>query len=75
MRPKHLGQSKASAEHVVEDTRRATRRHFSAEDKVRIGLVTALRRSLVSLCHLGFECESADAPLVPRRKAKPENCI
>jgi predicted ArsR family transcriptional regulator len=25
------------------------------------GHVTVLRRSLVSLCHLGFECERADA--------------
>ena len=25
------------------------------------GLVTVLRRSPVSLCHLGFECERADA--------------
>ena len=24
------------------------------------GLVTVLRRSLISLCHLGFECERAD---------------
>jgi transposase len=27
---------KASAERVVKDIRRATRRHFSAEDKIRI---------------------------------------
>ena len=38
MRPKHSGQSKASAERVVKDIRRATRRHFSAEDKIRIVL-------------------------------------
>jgi ribosomal protein L31E len=35
MRPKHSGQPKASAERVVKDIRRATRRHFSAEDKIR----------------------------------------
>jgi transposase len=29
---------KSSAEQVVKDIRRATRRHFSAEDKIRIGL-------------------------------------
>ena len=29
---------KASAERVVKDIRRATRRHFSAEDKIRIVL-------------------------------------
>jgi transposase len=38
MRPKHSGQSKASAKRVVEDIRRATRRHLSAEDKIRIVL-------------------------------------
>ena len=38
MRPKHSGQPKASAERVVKDIRRATRRHFSAEDKNRIVL-------------------------------------
>jgi len=30
----------------------------------RIGLVTVLRRSLISLCHLGFEGERADAAKV-----------
>jgi hypothetical protein len=30
MRPKHSGQAKASAERVVKDIRRVTRRHFSA---------------------------------------------
>ena len=73
MRPKHVGQPKASAERVVKDIGRATRRHFSAEDKIRIvleglrgddsisGLVTVLRRSLISLCHLCFERQRADA--------------
>jgi hypothetical protein len=28
---------------------------------VKIGLVTVLRRSPISLCHLGLECERADA--------------
>ena len=32
------GPVKAPAEHVVKDIRRATRRHFSAEDKIRIVL-------------------------------------
>jgi transposase len=36
MRPKHSGQSKAAAERVVKDIRRATRRSFSAEDKIQI---------------------------------------
>jgi len=30
--------AKAPAEHVIKDIRRATRRHFSAEDKIRIVL-------------------------------------
>jgi hypothetical protein len=38
MKPKHSGHSKASAERVVKDTRRATRRRFSAEDNIRIML-------------------------------------
>jgi hypothetical protein len=42
MRPKHSGQSKSSAERVVKDVRRATRRHFSTEDKIRI-LLEGLR--------------------------------
>ena len=51
MRPKHSGQSKASAERVVKDIRRATRRHFSAEDKIRI-VLEGLRgdASIVELC-------------------------
>jgi transposase len=32
------GPDKAPAEQVVKDIRRATRRHFSAEDKIRIVL-------------------------------------
>ncbi len=36
MRLKHSGQPKTSAERVVKDIRRTTRRHFSAEDKIRI---------------------------------------
>ncbi len=38
MRPKHSGHSKTSAERVMKDIRRATLRHFSAEDKIRIVL-------------------------------------
>jgi hypothetical protein len=38
MRLKHSGQSKASAKRAVKDIRRATRRHFSNEDKIRIAL-------------------------------------
>lgn len=35
MKPKHSS-AKKPAERVVKDIRRATRRHFSAEDKIRI---------------------------------------
>jgi len=37
VRAKHA-RSKASAERVIEDIRRRTRHHFSAEDKIRIVL-------------------------------------
>jgi len=42
---------KASAEHVLKDIRRATRRHFSAEDKIRI-VLEGLRGedSIAELC-------------------------
>ena len=42
---------KRSAEHVVKDIRRATRRHFSSEDKIRI-VLDGLRGedSIAELC-------------------------
>jgi transposase len=42
---------KRSAEHVVKDIRRATRRHFSSEDKIRI-VLDCLRGedSIAELC-------------------------
>ena len=45
------GPVKKSAEKVVKDIRRATRRHFSAEDKIRI-VVEGLRgeESIAELC-------------------------
>ena len=51
MRLKHSGQSKAPAQRVVKDIRRATRRHFSAEDKIRI-VLEGLRGddSIAELC-------------------------
>jgi transposase len=50
MRAKHLS-SKAPAERVLKDIRRATRRHFSAEDKIRI-VLDGLRGddSIAELC-------------------------
>jgi transposase len=50
MRPKSLS-SKAPAERVLKDIRRATRRHFSAEDKIRI-VLDGLRGddSIAELC-------------------------
>ena len=51
MRPEHSSRSKAPAEKVVKDIRRATRRHFSAEDKIRI-VLDGLRGddSIAELC-------------------------
>ncbi len=45
------GPAKESAEQVVKDIRRATRRHFSAEDKIRI-VLEGLRGedSIAELC-------------------------
>ena len=50
MRVKPLS-SKATAERVLKDIRRATRRHFSAEDKIRI-VLDGLRgeESIAELC-------------------------
>ena len=50
MRPKPLS-SKAPAERLLKDIRRATRRHFSAEDKIRI-VLDGLRGddSIAELC-------------------------
>ena len=50
MRPKSSS-AKKPAEHVVKDIRRATRRHFSAEDKIRI-VLDGLRGddSIAELC-------------------------
>jgi transposase len=50
MRPNHAGQ-KAPSEKVLKDIRRATRRHFSAEDKIRI-VLDGLRGddSIAELC-------------------------
>lgn len=46
------GPAKEPAEQVVKDIRRATRRHFSAEDKIRI-VLEGLRGedSIAELCH------------------------
>lgn len=38
MRPNSSGEPKTPAEHAIKDIRRRTRRHFSAEDKIRIVL-------------------------------------
>ena len=55
MRPNHSsheeGKGKAPAERIIKDIRRATRRHFSAEDKIRI-VLDGLRGedSIAELC-------------------------
>jgi transposase len=56
MRPKHSGQPKASVERVVKDIRRATRRHFSAEDKIRI-VLDGLRGEDSTLFESNFNAE------------------
>ena len=50
MKPKHSS-AKKPAERVVKDIRRSTRRHFSAEDKIRI-VIDGLRGddSIAELC-------------------------
>ena len=50
---------KRSAEHVVKDIRRATRRHFSSEDKIRVAL-DGLRGedSIAELCRKGGIAQS-----------------
>ena len=62
-------QPKATAEHVVKDIRRATRRHYSTEDKIRI-VLSGLRGedSIAKLCRkegiaqgLYFACAYGDA--------------
>ena len=51
MRPKPLAAKATPGERVVKDIRRATRRHFSAEDKIRI-ILDGLRGedSIAELC-------------------------
>ena len=59
-------QPKASAEQVVKDIRRATRRHYSTEDKIRI-VLSGLRGedSIAELCRKegiaqGLYCPSSN---------------
>jgi transposase len=56
MRLKHSGQPKASVERVVRDIRRATRRHFSAEDKIKI-VLDGLRGEDITLFESNFNAE------------------
>jgi transposase len=62
--------AKKPAEQVVKDIRRATRRHFSAEDKIRIGL-DGLRGedSIAELCRkegiANSACLNFDEHFVP----------
>ena len=49
--------SKEPAEKVVQDIRRATRKHYSAEEKIRIvleGTVTVTRAGLVGTGRIAF---------------------
>ena len=64
MKSKHSS-SKRSADKVIKDIRRKTRRHFSAEDKIRI-VLEGLRGddSIAELCR---QEALADRPSRPRR--------
>ena len=59
------GPVKESAEKVVKDIRRATRRHFSAEDKIRI-VLEGLRgeESIAELCRREGIVQNLYYPLV-----------
>jgi len=59
--PANSGPEKVPAEQVVKDIRRATRRQFSAEEKIRIveltrfrGLFTAMAGQVSSWCSLSY---------------------
>ena len=78
MRPKS-SIPKKPAEQVVKDIRRATRRHFSAEDKIRI-VVDAVRRELVSPNSLINRENTGNSPtdysecLKARHQKRPRFC-
>ena len=56
------GPEKALAEQVVKDIRRATRRQFSAEEKIRIVLADLCRREgIASSMYYGWSKEFLDA--------------
>jgi transposase len=59
------GPVKELAEQIVRDIRRATRRHFSAEDKIRI-VLEGLRGedSIAGLCRSGVGAHCSEAPWV-----------
>ena len=84
------GPAKEPAEQVVKNIRRATRRHFSAEDKIRI-VLDGLRgeNSIAELCRREgivqnlyyrwskefLEAGTLGAPLSPRRMAEIERAV
>jgi transposase len=62
------GPEKVPAEQIVKDIRRATRRHFSAEEKIRV-VLEGLRgeESIAELCRrqgivrrVSYDCRSSD---------------
>jgi hypothetical protein len=66
MRPK-FSSAKKHAEQVVEDIRRATRRHFSAEDNIRIVLEGLLDEDSMKSC--AARNASPRACITPGRRA------
>ena len=83
MRPKSSSAKKRPAEQVVKDIRRATRRHFSAEDKIRI-VLDGLRGddSIAELCRkegiaqsLYYGSVRPNAPLVKKAMVGTRPCL
>jgi transposase-like protein len=69
------GPEKQPAEETIRDIRRATRRHFSAEEKIRV-VLEGLRgeESIAELCRREGIASGRSAPrLTPRRSLAPRS--
>ncbi len=58
---KHLYRQRHKIENLFARLKNTQRIHTLYDRREDIGLVPDLRRSPISLCHLGLECECADA--------------
>ena len=65
------GSEKQPAEDAIKDIRRATRRHFSAEEKIRV-VLEGLRgeESIAELCRRGMCAQMRRAPSLPNRQMR-----